>query len=77
MYTSNKTCFNQKHGINGVCDPAFVKLMHQYLFWCQWLQFLVSSQSVHQRFLIKFYSSCASSLKVAVHNHAYCLKVMT
>jgi len=33
------------------------------LVWWMWLQFLVSSQGVHQRFLMMFYSSRASSLK--------------
>lgn len=32
------------------------------LVWWQQLQFLMSSQDVHQRFLMKFYSFCASSL---------------
>ena len=47
------------------------------LVWWQWLQSWLSSQSVCQRFLMKFYSSCASSLRKVVHKRMYCQKVVT
>lgn len=52
----------QKHKTSGVF--VFVKLMHQCLIQWKWMQFLVSSQGVRQRYL-KYYSSCDSSLKTA------------
>ena len=44
----------------------------------QWkrVQFLLSSQGAHQRFLMKYYSSCASYLKIFSHKHTYCQKAM-
>jgi len=52
---------------------TFVKFII-YMVQCQWLQFLVSSQGVHQRLSMKFYSSCASFLKTLVHKCMYCQK---
>jgi len=40
------------------------------LFQWKWLQFL-SSQGAHQRFLVKFYSSHASSLTIIVYKCTY------
>jgi len=45
--------------------------MHQFLVWWLWLKFLASSLCAHQRFLMKFYFSCASPLKT-VHTYRYC-----
>lgn len=49
----------------------FVKLMYQPgSVELLRLHFLASPQDVHQRLLMKFYSSCASSLERVVHKHA-------
>lgn len=55
---------------------GFVKLMHRCLIQWQWLQ-LVSSQSVHQRFLTKFCYSYVRPLKTVGHKHTYCQKAIT
>ena len=50
--------------------------MHKCQFQWKWLKFLVSSQGVHQRFLMKYYSSCALSLTIIVHKCTYTQKIM-
>jgi len=51
--------------------------MYQYLVQRKWLQFLVGSQGAHQRFLMKFYSSDASALKIDVLKSIHYQKVIT
>lgn len=51
-------------------------LSNATLFWWQWLQFLVSSQGVQWRYLMKFDSSCTSSLTRVVPKCTYCQKVV-
>lgn len=57
----------QKHKASGAFDFVFVKLMYQYLVCWKSLQFLMSSQGAHERFLMKYFSSCTSFLKIIVH----------
>jgi len=61
--------------VDSPSSPLFVNA--PILVWWHWLQFLMSPQSAHHRFLVKFYSSCISSLKTVGHKCAYCQKVMT
>ena len=49
-----------------------MKLMHPCLVRLEWLQLLVSSQGICQRFWMKYYSL---SLTVTVYNHMHCQKV--
>lgn len=55
----------------------FLWNIHQCLVQLKLLQFLVSSQSIHQWFLITYYSSHDSSLKKVPHKCTYCQKAMT
>jgi len=58
-------------------ETSFSWNKHISLVWWQRLQLSVSSQGVHDRFLMKFHFSCASSLKTFVHKCTYCQKAVT
>jgi len=65
----------QSHKTSGIRDLVFVKLMHQSGLMAV-APVLKELSSVHHRFLMKFYSSCVSSLKIVVDKCMYHQKAM-
>lgn len=68
MKNSKKKQTN-KHKNIGIFDLSFCEINALISGSVEVVTFLENSQGIHQRFLMKYYSFCASSLKTLVHKY--------